>query len=226
MSNDAYIFIGVLLIIGTIIFISYYYGNKAKILRALKKLDPSSIIHAKENQSVKIIGKISTNNTFLISPLSQRKCVYYKVHVEKNVSRGKSSHWETIIEDSQANDFLIESQGENAYVKMQNYKSHLIEDSEFKSGTFNDATPKLKEYLNSFGKESEGFLGFNKNIRYKEGILEINEAVAVKGIANWKDPKELNIKDNYSKILVLSGNINDHLILTDDIIETKIKHHV
>jgi len=226
MSNDIYIIIAVLLVISTIIFINYYYGNKAKILRALKELNPSSIIQARENQSVKIIGKVSTNNTFLISPLSQRKCVYYKVHVEKKVSRGKSSHWETIIEDSQANDFMIESQGENAFVKMQNYKSHLIEDSEFESGTFNDATPKLEKYLNSFGEESEGFFGFNKNIRYKEGILEINEAVAVKGIANWKDPKELNIKDNYSKILVLSGNINEHLILTDDTIETKTKHHV
>ena len=119
MSNGIYLFIGTLSVISIIIFVSYYYGNKAKVLRALKELNPSKIINARENQSVKIIGTISSSNSFLISPLTQRKCVYYKVHVEKQVSSGKSSHWETIIEDNKANDFIIESGGENAYVKMQ-----------------------------------------------------------------------------------------------------------
>jgi len=226
MPNTIYFIIGVLLVISAVVFISYYYGNKAKILRVLKEFKPSLIINARENQSVKIIGTVSSNNTFLQSPLTQRKCVYYKIHVEKKVSNGNNSHWETIIEDSQANDFIIESKGEHAFVKMKNYKSHLIEDGEFDSGTFNDATPKLEEYLNSFGEESEGFFGFNKTIRYKEGILGINEPIAIKGIANWKDPKEFNIKNHYSKILVLSGNKQNNLILTDDTIETKITKHV
>jgi len=226
MSNGMYIFISALSVIGIIIFVSYYYGNKAKVLRALKELNPSIIINARENQSVKIIGTISSSNSFLISPLTQRKCVYYKVHVEKQVSSGNSSHWETIIEDNKANDFMIESGGENAYVKMQHYKSYLIEDGAFESGTFNDATPKLEKYLNSFGKESEGLFGFNKTIRYKEGILEINEPVAVKGIANWKNPKELDLEKTHSKILVLSGNEKNNLIITDDTVATKLNKHV
>jgi len=39
----------------------------------------------------------------------------------------------------------------------------------------------LKSTLIVIGFKSEGFLGFNKSIRYKEGILENGEEIAVFG---------------------------------------------
>ncbi|MFD0963681.1 hypothetical protein [Pseudofulvibacter geojedonensis] len=211
--------------IGFFIFISFYFGERSVILRKLKKIEVKPINRIRENEIAKVIGKISVDNEFLIAPISKRKCVSYKVHVERKVKSGKHSRWSTIIDDKKSIDFIIESRSEKALIEMKNIRSYFNEDEKQESGFLNDANPELEDYLNQYGEKSVGFLGFNKTIRYSEGILEPNESIAILGTANWKDPKDYNIKDSYSKILVLSGNQKDKLIITDDSKATKPKRH-
>ena len=73
----------------------------------------------------------------------------------------------------------------------------------------------LEKLLRKHQKESTGFFGFNKTLRYREGIIEEGEAIAVKGLAQWKTLSEPIEGYSYSKLLTLTGDKKHKLIITD-----------
>jgi len=147
------------------------------------------------------------------------KCIFYWIKIEQKKSSGKSSHWKTIVTKENIQDFFIETNGEMIIVSPKlnpkNFRSHLVIDKNISSGTFNDASPRFTRVLDSFNIESTGFLGFNKKLRYSEGIMEIGERITVAGIANWKTLKEPIPEYPYSKIMALEDSVNQKLIITD-----------
>ncbi|WP_339893260.1 hypothetical protein [uncultured Algibacter sp.] len=197
--------------------IAYYYSNKKIMLREFKKSRKKPINRIQENEYAKIIGKAKHVNEPLEAPLSGRKCVYYHVIVE--VKGDKS--WRRIINDEKHQDFFIESNSEMAIIKMSSLQKsmkrfYLVKDYKEKSGFRNDAPEKLEGYLKYHNKKSTGLLGINKTIRYTEGIIELNEAIAVKGIAQWKILKEPIEGYSYSKILTVIGTKKEKLLVTDE----------
>lgn len=204
---------------GFILFaiISYYYSNKNRLLRAFKKSKRKLINNIKENEYTKVIGKAKHVKEPLVAPLSERLCVYYHIIVEVKGDK----HWRKIIDDSRSQDFFIESNSEMAIIKAATIaesmkRIHLVKDYKENSGFRNDASDKLEQYLKSHSKKSTGFFNFNKTIRYSEGIIELNEPIAVKGIANWKSLKEPIEGYSYSKIVTLTGDIKNKLLITDE----------
>lgn len=207
------IFFIIFSVIGIIIFLGYYFSTKNSILRELKKTRKKQISSVRENEYAKVIGKALHVHEPLIAPLSGRKCVYYYIHIQQ---KGDKS-WHTFIKEEKAQDFFLEVNGEMAIIKPYEFpkKTFVVEDFETKSGSFNDATPELERFLKKHGKESTGFFGFNRNLRYKEGIIELKENIAVKGIGKWKRLSEPIEGYSYSKILTLTGNEKEKLIITD-----------
>ena len=197
--------------------IAYYFSNKKIMLREFKKTRKKPINRIQEKEYAKIIGKAKHVNEPLIAPLSGRKCVYYHVIVE--VKGDKS--WRKIINEEKYQDFFIESSSEMAIVKMSALQKsmrrfHLVKDYKEKSGFRNDAPEKLEAYLKYHNKKSKGFFGVNKTVRYTEGIIELNEPIAVKGISNWKILNEPIEGYSYSKILTLTGTKKEKLLVTDE----------
>ena len=74
----------------------------------------------------------------------------------------------------------------------------------------------MKSTLIVIGFKSEGFLGFNKSIRYKEGILENGEEIAVFGKGKWIAAKLLDLPEKYGKVLEITSNENEAIYLSDD----------
>jgi hypothetical protein len=99
----------------------------------------------------------------------------------------------------------------------------LVEDKKTSSGTFNDSTPEFESLLKQYNIELLNFLGFNKSLRYREGVIEIGEKITVAGIAKWKTLSEPIPDYHYSKIAELVGEGKDKLIITDLPLETKRK---
>ena len=116
-------------------------------------------------------------------------------------------------------DFFIENRGEYVIVKPvqnpKNFIGYLVTDKTSSSGTFNDPTPEFKSLLRRYNIESEGFFGFNKQLRYSEGIIEIGETITVAGIAKWKTLSEPIPEYSYSKIAALESSDKQKLIITD-----------
>mgnify|MGYP000014267264 CR=1 FL=1 len=108
-----------------------------------------------------------------------------------------------------------------AIVKMSSLQKsirrfYLINDYKEKSGIRNNASEKLKAYLKYHNKKSTGFLGINKTIRYSEGIIKLNECIAIKGVAEWKVLDKPVKGYSYSKILTLTGTKKEKLLITDE----------
>lgn len=198
------------------IVFGYYFSDKQRILRELKKSRRKPISQVRENEYAKVIGKAKHVDEPLIAPISGRPCVYYKVHVER---KGDKS-WHTVVRETKSQDFFLESNTELAIVKAnfeveKNKRVYLEEDHKRNSGFMNDASHKLNAYLAQHNKSSTGFFGFNKTLRYKEGIIALNETVAVKGVAKWKALNAPVDGYSYSRILTFEGSAEQKLLITD-----------
>lgn len=204
-----------IVIFGVIVFLSFYFSNKTVVKRKLKKANVIKISNFMSGETAKINGSVEIVDKPLIAPLSKRECAYYHVVVEENVSSGKSSHWETLIEEEDSCQFVIRDGRSCAYIDDENIKSYIVDDWKSSSGFMNDADDFLEEYLQAHGYKSENFLGLNKTIRYREGVLEQGERIAVLGKGEWKSASQCNLSENFSRILVISSPDEGNVYLSD-----------
>lgn len=213
------IIILVVCVIALIAFLIYYFLPKTIILRRLKKLPYSKIGSLQNHKYSKIEGKALNVETPLIAPLSKRKCVYYKIMIQKKVSSGKSSHWSTVVEEDLIQDFFVEQAGERLLIfpknKPKNYYDYLVTDKTTNSGSFNDPTPEFKALLKKYNIDSEGFFGFNKQLRYYESIIEVGERITVAGFVKWVALENPIADYNYSRVASLVAKNKTKILITD-----------
>ena len=213
------IIILVVCVIALIAFLIYYFLPKTIILRRLKKLPYSKIGSLQNHKYSKIEGKALNVETPLIAPLSKRKCVYYKIMIQKKVSSGKSSHWSTVVEEDLIQDFFVEQAGERLLIfpknKPKNYYDYLVTDKTTNSGSFNDPTPEFKALLKKYNIDSEGFFGFNKQLRYYESIIEVGERITVAGFVKWVAFENPIADYNYSRVASLVAKNKTKILITD-----------
>ncbi|MBO6605506.1 GIDE domain-containing protein [Psychroserpens sp.] len=217
--NPAIIIVLAIIVIGTIIFLAYYFGRKQVIIRTLSKIQSKPASGLRTNELSKVSGKALHVKEPLLAPYSQRKCVFYQIKIEQKVNSGKSSHWKTLVEEEKSQEFFVETNSDFVIVKPTdvplNYITYLVKDKKQSSGTFNDPTPKFEALLRRYNIESQTFFGFNKQLRYREGIIEIGEQITVAGIAKWRSLSEPLPDYPYSKIAELTDDVNTKLIITD-----------
>jgi len=222
LKNDAIAIIPVIiLVIGTILFVSYYFSAKQVILRKLAKTPIKSSSGIQTNAFVKVHGKALHVKEPLIAPLSGRKCIFYKLKIEKQVSNGKSAHWKTIHSEENFQEFFVDSRGDYVIVRptkkpKKNYKSYLIKDKKMSSGAFKSPSPEFESILRNYGIDPQGLFGFNKTLRAFEGIIEVGETITVGGVAKWKNLSEPIEGYPYSRIAELVSDNNQQLYITDD----------
>lgn len=208
-----FIFITILIIV---IVLSIYFSKNSRIKRKLKKAKYRDIAKFKNNEIAKITGKVELIDEPLISPLSKRKCALYYIHVEQQISTGKTTKWKTIIEEKVSTKFVINHKNSYAFINDKNIAFYIVKDKEYSSGTFNDATKTLENYLKQNNIDSVGFLGFNKTIRYYEGIFDIGETIAVLGKGIWKNATSLDLPKKYGKVLEITSTNDLEIYMSDD----------
>lgn len=218
-KNTPLFIIGVILIILTVVGISYYFRKELVILRKLKKIPLKRIGSLRTNQLEKIHGKALHVYEPLIAPLSKRKCVFYSIKLEVKKSNGKNSYWKTLIDDENIQTFFIEQNSNLAIVKPtdnpKNYTSFLVVDKKDSSGRFNEPTPEFESLLKTYKINPIGWFGFNKTLRYTEGIIAIGEKITVAGIVKWQILNDPIPEYPYSKIVSLVSANNQKIIITD-----------
>jgi hypothetical protein len=217
--NKALIIAAIVFFIGMVIYLSYYFNARQVIIRKLSKIPHKSLSSIRTNDLVKISGKALHVQEPLLAPLSRRPCIFYKIKIYQKKSSGKHSYWDTIIKEEKFQDFFIEQNGEMAIVRPtnepKNYQSFLIIDKKSSSGAFDHPTPEFETLLKRYNIDTKGIFGFNKSLRYEEGIIEVGERITVAGVAKWKALKEPIPKYRYSKIMELEQVGKHKLIITD-----------
>ncbi|MFP9098471.1 hypothetical protein ACLI09_05395 [Flavobacterium sp. RHBU_24] len=204
------------IVVATILMGAYFFSKKAVVKRNLKKAPHKSLRQFRSGETARIIGTVECVGEPLIAPLSGRNCAHYYIHVQQHISSGKSGHWKTLIEEEVSGTFVLRDGDKCAIIKANDIKSYIVEDKKYASGFMNDPTENLKTYLKKHGHDSETYLGFNKKIRYHEGVLEPGEQTAVLGKGSWKKAYEAGLPDHYYEVLVITGNDKGKLYLSDD----------
>lgn len=94
----------------------------------------------------------------------------------------------------------------------------MVVDAHFDSGFLGDPEAHIRAWMMSRGIETKGIL-FNKTLRYREGVLEGGETVAVLGEAHWERDPDPEAQHGYrmrAKKLVLRAPADGRLLLSDD----------
>ena len=209
-----FVIVGVL--IAGSLFYAIFYSRKAVVKRALKKTPYRRISEFTQGEKGRVVGKIVFAGQVLTAPLSGRRCAAFHVVVEEYRRSGKSGSWVTIINEEVNGDIVINDGMGYAYVPPAGLKTYFVQDAKFSSGTFNDASQHLEAYLSRHGRASTGMLGFNKSIRYREGILEEHEIVAAVGTGTWGSASQRNLNIARDRILYMSPDEKGKLYLSDD----------
>jgi hypothetical protein len=201
-----------LVVVGVLIFIfvAWYFSKDARIKRALRKAPIMKVGDFTDGAVGRITGKVRMLEEFK-APISGRLCAHFQAKVQQRRQSGKSSHWRTIIEESDMVDFVVEDESGRAMVEAAGAEVAVVKDAHFRSGTFNDATPELEAFLQRHGKSSTGLFGFNKTLRYTEGIIEEGEEVAVYGRGRWEKPA-----GGGSRQLVIGAPPEGNVLISDD----------
>ncbi|WP_298898535.1 GIDE domain-containing protein [uncultured Psychroserpens sp.] len=206
-------------VIGLIIFLAVHFSKRNVIIRTLSKIPYKPASSLKTNDLSKVSGKALHVKAPLIAPYTGRKCVFYQIRIQQRVNSGKSSHWKTLVQDEQFQEFFIDTNGDFVIVKPsaspRNYISYLVKDTNQSSGVFNSPTPKFEAVLRRYNINPENFFGMNKRLRYEEGVIEIGERITVAGIAKWKALSEPLPEYPYSKIAALESEGKQKIIITD-----------
>ena len=213
----------VAVVVVSAVIASFFFSKKSIVKRKLKKAVVKKISDFIDGDVAKIIGTIELVDEPLLAPLSGRPCAFYHIHIEQNVSNAKSSSWRTLIKKEASCKFLVRDGYRFAFITDQRVKKHIVQDKHFSSGFLNDANENLEKYLAAHGHKSTNLIGLNRTIRYREGILEKGEQVAVYGRGAWKKAAVLGLPDSYDRVLALSAPDKGYVYLSDDTATVKNK---
>ncbi len=189
--------------------------RRRKSLKSIVRKAPFKRIEfIEDGETVTIAGNVVFYKRSMNTPLSNRECVYYHTTVERKKSSGKSSHWVKEIDEAAAVNFLIDDGNNVALVEANAIEGLLELDKHYKSGTFNDANTVLESFLKKYNLKSQGVLGFNKQMRYKEGALEEHEYCIVCGTCYWEDAKQYEI-EGVKEVLIIKATEEQPVYVTD-----------
>jgi len=204
------------LVTGAIVFLALYFSKKAVVRRKLKKAPARKIMNFVNGETARITGRVELTGEPLTAPLSGRRCAYFHVLVEQQVSTGKGAHWQKYIEEEVAGRFGIRDGKHCATIDCSQVKSYIVGDRKYSSGFMHDAEENLRRYLARHSKGSTNVLGWNKTLRYREGIIEEGETIAVLGKGEWVRADQGQWSDDYGKVLMIRPSKGTPVYLTDD----------
>ena len=181
MSGPLLIIGGILFLIGVVVTLTNLKNFKRR--RRIIATPTSPIAQAPGNQLVEIKGRVAASEQGVLqTPFSGRHAVWCRVTVQELRSSGKSTYWHTILTEVDARHFMVDdSSGQLARVLPQAANVMLDKQNISSSGTFKDAAPHLLAFLQSRGKSSTSWLGFNKSMRYEEELIAPGDPIYALG---------------------------------------------
>lgn len=165
----------------------WYFSPDQRAKRAIRAVAVSRIADVSDGERVRVVGQIEVEAP-VAAPLSGRACAYWRVLVEELRSNGKSSSWHKLVDEHDGVDFLLRDSTGAAWVESMHVTAILDKDGSGSSGFLQDPSPQLEAFLAERGHDTKGWF-FNKRIRFREGVAEPGETIAVVGDAKWeRDP--------------------------------------
>lgn len=119
----------------------------------------------------------------LTAPFTNKPCICCEYTVEEYKKRGKHSGWETIKKERIGNNFTLKDETGEVLVEFSKAELSLEPSFEEVSIMGSDPSEQVQEFLRKQDIKFEGFLGFNKYMRYREYRIEEGKELYVLGTA-------------------------------------------
>ncbi len=198
-----------------VILLAGAFNPASRLKRQLRGAPRFALAELSEATLGRVVGRAAVLRDQLTAPLTGRACVHYIAKVEQQ--QGKS--WRTIITEERGVPFVLDDGTGRAIVEAQHARIALDFDSRSSSGTFDDPTEIERAFLDKHGQTGQGWI-FNKQLRYREAIIEVGETVAVLGAGTREpDPEAAppaDYRGDQPTLLRLTSSASYPLVISDD----------
>ena len=213
-NNDDGFGVGAMfIIIGLIMF--YNSLKNLKIKRLIENV-PTSKARSVAMGLVELKGKIESGNKTLTDPFDGKDCVYWHIHIQQYMKRGKKRTWVTRHKAKKHVPFYLTDETGSVLVNMQGANLKNVErDNEYESAMFfsDDIPPKVEDYCNKENIKLRGWLGGKKRMRFRVTYLEPNDDIYI--IGNVRLPK-LDEINGLKKITAVIDKSKDGIFILSD----------
>ena len=184
---------GVILLFGGL-YIFYVSLKNLKLKRLIENI-PTSRMRSVAMGLAELKGRIEVNNKILEDPFDKKKCVYWRVHIEERVKRGKHGKWITRHKAKDHVPFYISDESGSVLVKLKGANMDDVRrDSQYETALlFSEKLPlNVRNYCNKNRIRFRRFFGGKKRMRCRITYLEPNDSIYVLGHARPLIQKEIN----------------------------------
>lgn len=196
-KENAFIFFIILILVSPLFSI----GMISKILR-LRQAKTYWISSLPSEGKVEIVGK--AKGTTILSPLSNKNCLLWKVKVEEQHTRKGNSYWTTVYENTSNSNFVVSDDTGEIPISVRGI------DLDLNGDTF-DGTGYLRDAIEKMGVETTGFLGFDKTLRATEYLVNPDDEIFINGEIELKDGCK-TITSGTTQKLLISGQSEQALL--------------
>ena len=213
-NNDDGFGVGaVLIIIGLIMF--YNSLKNLKIKRLIENV-PTSKARSVAMGLAELKGKIESRNKTLTDPFDGKDCVYWHIHIQQYIKRGKRRTWVTRHKAKKQVPFYLTDQTGSVLVNTQGANlKNVKRDNEYESAMFfsDDIPSKVEDYCNKENIKLRGWLGGKKRMRFRVTYLEPNDDIYIIGSARSPNLDETN---GLKKITAVIDKSKDGIFILSD----------
>jgi len=197
---------------------SWYWSGTVRLRRALRGAKHVSIADAPEGAVVRLDGRVVEGET-LEAPLTGRRCVYYLAIIEEFEAGSTPDSWREIAREARGVRFAIEDGTGRAIVDPDGARVDVELDRTLQSGSLEEPTAAQRAFLERQGVQLTGW-SFNKTLRYREGVFEIGEPIAVMCLPiREPDPgaasREVGYREAPGSRLRVGGSARHPILLSD-----------
>lgn len=182
-------------------------GFNALSKKRLIENTPTSKIRSIAMGPIEIFGKVKiSGDGHLITPLSNKQCVYYKYLVEEYKRQGKHSRWVNIMSGTDKRHFFLDDGTGKVLVDSQDANIDLPKTYTISSGMFKSPPQEIINFLVSNNRNHASFFGLNKQMRFTEWALFPGQEVYVFGTADDNPfTKDGSAQKNEDDIMIQKG---------------------
>ena len=196
----------------------YMFYNSLKNLKLKRLIEnvPTSKMRSVAMGLVELKGKIEVSDKVLEDPFDKKKCVFWRVHIEERVKRGKHGRWITRHKAKGQVPFFISDESGSVLIKLEGANMDDVKrDSQYETALlFSDKLPlNVRNYCNKNRIRFRGLFGGKKRMRCRMTYLEPNDNIYVLGHARPLLQKE--IKNSKSVTAVIEMVNNSVFIVSD-----------
>jgi E3 ubiquitin ligase len=188
----------------------FFYGFSLIRRKRLLETTPTSTIRSLALGIVEIIGTAEINGSALSAPFSDLPCVFFSYKVEEEHGSGKNRHWETLVQGSSEQPFLVRDGSGTISVFPQGANAILQYTRTYRNDRLGSLPPRVIAGLAGLGISSSGWLG-TKTVRCHESCLLPGATVFVFGTAQ-ENAGAGGGGDQASRVFIGLGNDSQFLI--------------